>query len=763
MSGTNGSIHILFVDDEPDLADVAARFLEQENEGFDVETAANATEGLERLDEQLFDCVISDFEMPGPNGIEFLQAVRDTKPDLPFILYTGRGSEEIASEAISAGGTEYLQKSAGVGQYAVLANRIENAVEACRAARELRRTKTLLDHTEDLANVGGWELDVSRGPPYPGIQTEGLYRIHELPTEEELPLSRGLEYIHPDDREQVIQLVDRLINQGQPFEVEGRIITENENVRWVRTIGAPVIENGRVIKYRGAMVDITELKRREQQLEMTRDRLASHNAALRRFNETSAMRETSLDQKLQEILELGCEYLETAVGYIASVDEQKEWWEIVAMAGTDEQLEVGTNVPYSETYCPHVVAADGVFEFVDADQSEMAGEKAYDRWGFETYLGAEIRTDGTSYGAVGFVDREGRELPFDEGHRNFVALASRWMSAEIERRERERALQRYREFTDAMLNAIEDVFYLVNEDRTLDQWNERLTEVTEYSDADVQEMRAEDFFVERDQSAVADAIDEAFVTGRGDVRARILTKSESRIPYEFIACRVFDPDGRPKLAGIGREMSRQEERLEEFASAISHDLRNPLNTAVSNLMLVRDECESDRLDAVERSHERIRALIDDVVTLAREGQKVTDLEEVRLASLVDTIAQDMEMGEASLVVASDRVVRADRNRLTRVLENLIRNAVEHGDRDVTIEVGELPDGFYVEDDGPGIPEEDRKRVFELGYSTTSTGTGYGLRIVRDLVDAHGWDIRATEGSEGGARFEITGVSGNTSS
>ncbi len=77
----------------------------------------------------------------------------------------------------------------------------------------------------------------------------------------------------------------------------------------------------------------------------------------------------------------------------------------------------------------------------------------------------------------------------------------------------------------------------------------------------------------------------------------------------------------------------------------------------------------------------------------------------------------------------------------------MRNAVEHGGEDVTVTVGELDDGFYVEDDGPGIPENARDNVFDVGYSTTEDGTGFGLSIVKQVADAHGWTIRVTDGSE----------------
>ncbi|MFB6195090.1 MAG: PAS domain S-box protein, partial [Haloplanus sp.] len=142
-SGRSG-ITILHVDDDTGLVDLAATVLEQERETFTVLTETTADAALARLDDDI-DCVVSDYEMPGRDGLDFLRAVREQYPDLPFILFTGKGSEEIASDAISAGVTDYLQKESGLGQYAVLANRIENAVQKHRAERIVERAYGAMD------------------------------------------------------------------------------------------------------------------------------------------------------------------------------------------------------------------------------------------------------------------------------------------------------------------------------------------------------------------------------------------------------------------------------------------------------------------------------------------------------------------------------------------------------------------------------------------------------------------------------------------
>ena len=141
------TITVLHVDDDPALAEMCAEFLEREAKQLTVETATSAEEGLEHINKQTPDCIVSDYDMPGMDGLEFLEQVRETHPEVPFILFTGKGSEEIASEAISAGVTDYLQKSRGRDQYRILRNRIRNGVSNYRSKRSLRMFRSAVEHS----------------------------------------------------------------------------------------------------------------------------------------------------------------------------------------------------------------------------------------------------------------------------------------------------------------------------------------------------------------------------------------------------------------------------------------------------------------------------------------------------------------------------------------------------------------------------------------------------------------------------------------
>jgi PAS domain S-box-containing protein len=204
-------------------------------------------------------------------------------------------------------------------------------------------------------------------------------------------------------------------------------------------------------------------------------------------------------------------------------------------------------------------------------------------------------------------------------------------------------------------------------------------------------------------------------------------------------------------------LERKNERLDEFASVVSHDLRNPLNIAQGRLELAQSDCDSEHLDDVATAHERMNELIGDLLTLARMGDSVDEVETVHLTVMVERCWRNVPTADATRVIEADRPIRADSDRLRQLFENLIRNAVEHGGKDVTVQVGTLTDGFYIEDDGPGISTDERQEVFETGYSTAPEGTGLGLNIVAEIVDAHGWNVGVTESKDGGARFEITGI------
>jgi PAS domain S-box-containing protein len=206
------------------------------------------------------------------------------------------------------------------------------------------------------------------------------------------------------------------------------------------------------------------------------------------------------------------------------------------------------------------------------------------------------------------------------------------------------------------------------------------------------------------------------------------------------------------------DLKRQNERLERFTQFVSHDLRNPLNVAKGYAVQARETGDERSIEEVEVSLERMEQLIEELLAMARDGQQVDEVVAVDLPDAAEEAWRTVVTEDATLDVA-DATVAADPAMLRQALENLFRNALDHVGPEVTVCVGPLADGFYVADDGPGIPADEREQVLELGYSTSPDGTGFGLGIVGQVAAAHDWTLAVTASESGGARFEFTGATG----
>ena len=260
MNVTADPVHILHVDDDPHIVELTATFLEREDDRITVMTAMDADEGLDVLATGGVDCVVSDYNMPGLNGIEFLEAVRADHPDLPFVLFTGRGSEEVASDAISAGVSDYLQKGGGTDAYALLANRVVNLVEKRRVERARERDQILITEATDAILVVGPDATVKYATP----STETV--MGRSP--DDLRGTDGPELIVPEDRPRVMAAFAELVaDPGGYRTVEFRHERPDGSRIWIETRGHNLLGreliDGVVIYGR----DVTDRKEREAELE----------------------------------------------------------------------------------------------------------------------------------------------------------------------------------------------------------------------------------------------------------------------------------------------------------------------------------------------------------------------------------------------------------------------------------------------------------------------------------------------------------------
>lgn len=203
------------------------------------------------------------------------------------------------------------------------------------------------------------------------------------------------------------------------------------------------------------------------------------------------------------------------------------------------------------------------------------------------------------------------------------------------------------------------------------------------------------------------------------------------------------------------QLTRERERLESLRSLVSHDFGNPLNIASGRVELAARECESPHLDQVGAALARVDRLANRGVELVEVGWPPETVTEISLSALAGDCWEDVGQDRGTMHV-EDTTIRGDRERIRMLLDELVRNAFDHSDGEVTVELGPLPEccGFYVADDGPGIPEEEREYVLDTGYTTVEDKDGTGFSIVTEVAGAHGWDVVLGRGDSGGTRVEL---------
>ena len=992
---------VLLVDDDSGLVDTAAAFVERANEALTTTTATNPEAALDRFEEGDIDCIVSDYNMPEMDGLALFEAVSERDGETPFILFTGKGSEEVAGEAISLGVTDYLQKETGTEQYEVLANRIENAVEAQRAEQRLDRYRMMVETVDDalytvdsegrftsvndsFVNLTGYDRTELVGSDVSILKGEATVERFEEEVREMLRGDRDETYIEFDLQTaagDTIPCEDHMAlrtDEGEYAGVAGvirgvsarerrerdlerereRFITLFENIPDPAVCVDASAEAGTIRAVNEAFEDtfgyaeetvvdgtLNEFivpPERTDEAERIDRAILDGEQVIRELDRRTAdgdrrdflFRTAMIDEESSEVFgiytditeqrerERELERYETAIEaapvsvFVLDADGTIVWCNDRAAASVGHTATALIGEPFVSLVEEGTVPEEGVADYEAVLRDLLSSETDRTAGEYELTVTPPGESERTLRVQVS-------PLPYDEEFRGAVLVSE----DVTERKRRERDLERERERFATLFENIPDPSVLVEldgDESVVESINEAFEDTFGYAAEAAVGESLNDLIVPPAAMEEATALDRAAMDGErivaevtrrtadgerreflfsnatidGDAdvafgvytditeqkrreqvlvdlhdrtRAMMATEDPDAVAsiavetaesvLEFPLCglwladdetehlvpaatteaanatvntiptyepgnslswdafadgetRIYEdvhkvdaydsgsplrsemilPLGEFGVMNVGsttvggfddtdealahllatnaeaaleraereqeraaqkRLLERQNERLEEFASVVSHDLRNPLTVASGRLDLLAEDCDSPHVQLIDEALARMDELIEECLTFARQGQVVIDPSRVDLDHCVERAWQTVDTGDANLRVGDLGSVEADDERLRTLFENLFRNAIEHGDA-TTVRVGPLDDrtGFYVADDGSGIPDGERDAVFDRGYSTNEDGTGLGLAIVHTLADAHGWDIDLAEATPG-ARFEVT--------
>ncbi len=772
-------ITVLYVDDDSHLLQLGKIFLERNGE-IAVTTVMSVAEGLSELASGRFDAIVSDYQMPGEDGIAFLKQVRERYHDLPFIILTGRGRESVVIEAINNGVDFYIQKGMDAeAQFAELAHKVRLAVEQRRIRTSLkdleRREADILNFLPDptfaidaKGTVIAWNEAMERLTRVPARQMvgKGEYEYSLVLAGERKPTLIDL-VMDPDSPAR--ETFSSLERDGRSMASEVQFPTLHpEEERWFRVTASIFYDSeGRVAGAVESVRDITEGKQFNARLKESEARYRAI------FECTDA---ATVIIEADGTISLANQAFATLSGYpVGEVTGKKKWMEFVVPEELERMWE------YHLARRTNGGTAPEVYEF-----------RFRDRYGVVKYILLHIgvipgtRRTVASLLNVTSLKKAGEELleKNNELSLAYSRLASqeeklRAQVGELERQQ-QAVLKAHREI-EQIIDFLPDAAYVIGRDHIVTSCNHAMEELIGMKRSEVLGKNSDpimnalygekrpgliDFVVDGDVSRAAVYYSSLRTEGDMLVAEPVHASPLGRSMVLWIKARPFyDTNGAVTGAietirdmtgqWLLRESLEQANRKLNLLSSITrHDIMNQVTVAIGMSVILRQEIDDPaalkHLDMLENAIKTINTQVD----FTRNYQDIG----IEAPSWQD-IGNILSKCKSSQLTFSNDVhgieVYAD-PMLSKVFLNLLDNSVKHGGHVTRVHVSAVVTGRNLvvawEDDGVGIPAADKERIFE---KHVGKHTGLGLYLAREILGITGISIRETGNPGQNARFEIT--------
>ncbi len=758
---------VLYVDDEVNLLEIGRIFLEESGE-FRVETSVSAKKALDLMALRPYDAIISDYQMPGMDGIAFLKAIRERFGDIPFILFTGRGREEVVIDAINNGADFYLQKGGDVdAQFAELSHKIRQAVRRKRAEVALYKNEERMRFALEGANDGIWDVDLTTGRAY--LSPRGCEILGYTFEEFQQVSGDWTKLINPLDMSATQEaLAQYRAGKTALLEIEQRIRMKSGDWKWILSRGKAVEYDaaGNPVRMTGTHTDITGRKNAEKEI------LES-----RRLLDAMASNIPGVVYRIHVTPEgtYGYDYISDRCLQILGIENDRE---------TFFDRFTGCVVPEDRdrfiSSVRHAISTKTLWEF-EGRFVRPSGETIW----VSVISSPKMENDRLVFDGVLFdiSDRKRAEQDLVRKNEELNASYEQVAAAEEELRGNLDEMTR----TEQALRESETNYRLLADNGSDTIWVMRMDGVFTYHSPAVMQLRGftpeEANRIGMEQALCPESL--AFVRKKfqeeaekpvgeqwqdGIYELQMYRKDGGTVWVEASVRAIRDRGGNlTGLQGSARDITerkraevtlrRLHKKLDVLSQLTHQDLMTQIYVLNSYLELAKSEAKGSEgiirnIENGERAVRSIREITEFTRDYHNAGAKPPKWQNVKLAFILGL--SHIPSGNIRHSIETENLEIFSDQLLEKAFRGLLENSLEHGGRVSRIHVWQVPapDGITIvfEDDGIGIPPTKKEQIFLYGEGARSSLRG--LSFVREILDITGITIRETGEPGKGARFEM---------
>lgn len=710
------SVRVLHVDDEVGFLKVAKQCLEMHG-ALQIETASSVDEAMEKMKKKTYDVVVSDYQMPEKDGIDFLKELREKDKTVSFIMFTGRGREEVAIRALNLGADRYLNKTGDPETvYGELAHSIRQTVKQKRAEKMLKESE------EKYRNLFENAKDVTLTLDLKGRMTSINKAAEEYGFKKDEIIGKNMRKYAP--KKYWPRLFKELAHLTRGKAAKGVIeIITPKGKKTAEYNSSPIIINNRVVGVQSILKDVTERKKVEREI-----RESQQKFKLFFMNNPEAA--DYLDPTFH-IIDINPRF-EELFGYSLDEIKGKHINDLIVPEDRMEEAEMldkkaGERIVYHDTLRKR---KDGTFIPVSISA-------------------APITLEGKLVGTVGL-------------YKDISQL-----------KKTENELEESRRHFQMLFNVMVDPVVIVDRRGKFLEVTDRVEEITGFKR---EELLGKNFLrtkivTPRSKAVLIKNLAKRMVGMHvPPYEVDVLTKDGKKIQYEINAARIEYKGKQADLVAF-RDVSERKKTMEKLkilneklgviGKLTRHDVRNKLSTITGNVYLTRQKLTRDHetlehLSEIESACGQMERILD----FARVYEKI-GMEELAYMDVENSLGEAIKLSSdlQGIKIVNDckgLKVLAD-SLLHQLFYNLIHNSMRHGEKVVQIrlhyektEKDRLK--LIFEDNGVGIPDDEKEKIFKEGYGK---GTGYGLYLIRKMCDVYGWTIQETGKQGKGAQFTTT--------